>query len=320
MNKVGSRKNYGYGKQLAWAGKQALIDRYGNGHYATRATHGHRWQQFVNYIKANGINDARHINKTMIDNYGYYLRDTVNNQDMSVAYAQNLLSTVNVILETMRKNPTLTVKPAAIIGQRSHVRTIAPISLDDTVLTRSLHSRDTDDDRSLQSMHGRITVIARLARHFGLRFSEASKLNIYTALQQAAQHKKINITAGTKGGRGKHVDRWVPVSQKGLSILKQAISLQGDHHNLIPPELSYEQWRSYAYHHWAQHSRIKGFHDMRAAYACERYQQLTGHPAPVINQTRTATKRQDQHARKIIAEELGHNRISVTASYIGSAR
>lgn len=26
---------------------------------------------------------------------------------------------------------------------------------------------------------------------------------------------------------------------------------------------------------------LKGFHDLRAAYACERYQQLTGSPAPV---------------------------------------
>jgi hypothetical protein len=26
---------------------------------------------------------------------------------------------------------------------------------------------------------------------------------------------------------------------------------------------------------------LKGFHELRAAYACERYEQLTGFPAPV---------------------------------------
>ena len=29
MGNVGGNRNYGYGKQLAWAGKNALADRYG---------------------------------------------------------------------------------------------------------------------------------------------------------------------------------------------------------------------------------------------------------------------------------------------------
>ena len=39
MGNVGGNRNYGYGKQLAWAGKNALADRYGHGHFATRAAH-----------------------------------------------------------------------------------------------------------------------------------------------------------------------------------------------------------------------------------------------------------------------------------------
>ena len=31
MDKVGGNRNYGYGKQLAWAGKNALADYYGEG-------------------------------------------------------------------------------------------------------------------------------------------------------------------------------------------------------------------------------------------------------------------------------------------------
>ena len=30
-----------------------------------------------------------------------------------------------------------------------------------------------------------------------------------------------------------------------------------------------------------QEQGLKGFHELRAAYACERYTQLTGHPAPI---------------------------------------
>ena len=61
---------------------------------------------------------------------------------------------------------------------------------------------------------------------------------------------------------------------------------------------------------------------MRAAYACRRYQQLTGYPAPVIteNGKRTAPKDTDTQARLIISKEMGHHRIDVIASYIGSSR
>lgn len=40
MNKVGGRKNLGYGRQSARAGKQALRDGYGSSHYAA---HAERW-------------------------------------------------------------------------------------------------------------------------------------------------------------------------------------------------------------------------------------------------------------------------------------
>ncbi len=39
MGKTGGRRNFGYGKQMAWAGKNALVGRYGGGRYATRAAH-----------------------------------------------------------------------------------------------------------------------------------------------------------------------------------------------------------------------------------------------------------------------------------------
>jgi hypothetical protein len=67
-------------------------------------------------------------------------------------------------------------------------------------------------------------------------------------------------------------------------------------------------------------SPINGFHDMRAAYACERYQAITGHPAPVITGIRQADKALDKKARILLAQELGHNRTDVVAAYIGSSK
>ena len=168
----------------------------------------------------------------------------------------------------------------------------------------------------------RVRLTAALCRTFGLRFKEASLLNIARALKQARTQGKINITVGTKGGRGKHADRWVPVTEKAMTLLTKAYKALGNN-NLIPEQQNYIQWRNHAYSQWrlaTANTDIKGFHDLRAAYACERYQQITGCPAPVVTGERIATKAQDQEARTIIALELGHNRINVLVAYVGSAK
>lgn len=97
----------------------------------------------------------------------------------------------------------------------------------------------------------------------------------------------------------------------------------GRNKNLIPEQHNYIQWRNHAYAQWGlatAKTEIRGFHDLRAAYACERYQQITGSPAPVLNGGRTVDKSQDYRARTIIALELGHNRVNVLSSYIGSGK
>jgi predicted DNA-binding protein (UPF0251 family) len=58
-------------------------------------------------------------------------------------------------------------------------------------------------------------------------------------------------------------------------------------------------------------------HDLRAAYACERYRQLTGAAAPVVAGRQTVNRTIDRTARQTIAQELGHGRIDVVSAYIG---
>ena len=316
MDKVGGNRNYGYGKQLAWAGKNALADHYGHGKFSTRASHEERWQQFVSFLKHEGIKDARHISLQAIENYATNLRQLVEQEEMKVAYAQNLLSTINVVMEAMRKDKALAIKPSQWIGQRSNVRTTVP-----TTLERS--KTDEPFRRLSQNGQERTLYVARLCRTFGLRFKEASLLNTRQALRQAKQLGRINITQGTKGGRGKGVDRWVPVDKYQIDLLQEAARLQDKADNLIPPDNSYIQWRDHAYYQWRTVNKdtgIKGFHDMRAAYACERYQALTGFPAPVVTGVRQANKTLDTQARVLLSQELGHNRLDVIAAYIGSGK
>ncbi len=49
MALVGRRdgRNFGYGRQLSYAGPQALRDLFGVGHYGTVKAHSDRWQAFV---------------------------------------------------------------------------------------------------------------------------------------------------------------------------------------------------------------------------------------------------------------------------------
>ena len=63
---------------------------------------------------------------------------------------------------------------------------------------------------------------------------------------------------------------------------------------------------------------LQGFHELRAAYACERYEQITQHPAPINGgQGCQVDGKLDHEARRQISYELGHGRIDVVAAYIG---
>tara|TARA_R110002049_G_scaffold94732_2_gene232956 strand:+ start:2967 stop:3917 length:951 start_codon:yes stop_codon:yes gene_type:complete len=316
MSKTSGRRNFGYGKQMAWAGKQALRDQYGNGHYGTVTGHAERWRQFVSWCgDERDIRDARLIDKEVVQDYGKSLRDKVDT-GMSPAYAQNLLSSVNVVMQAMRSDRQIRVAPAALIGQRSRVRTDPPTGLNQRVVRQCA-------DRLRQDGHERVAATVEVARALGLRLREASLLNARVALGQVKKHGAVNITAGTKGGRGHRVDRWVPVSGAATGCLVRAANAQGRGRNLIPANLTWKQWNSHVHHVWAavrDDHGLKKIHDLRAAYACERYRQLTGSAAPVIAGRLCADRSTDRAARQTIAQELGHARIEVVATYIGGTR
>lgn len=315
MARFNGVRNFGYGKQMAYAGHRALREAY-QGHYATVAAHSERWGQFARWCKGQGLRDARHLTLEVIEAYGRTLAGQVQEGQLKVAYAQNLLSSVNVTLGILRGDERIRLCPSAWVGQRSTVRTTAPASLDRERMARAVEDL-------WAAGHHRAASILELARDLGLREREAALLDAREALRQAQGQGRINVTEGTKGGRGREVDRWVPVSARGLQTLIQAAKVQDQGRNLIPVNRSWVQFN----HHLhavtapvlARYS-LTGIHDGRAAYACERYQALTGHPAPVVAGHRAASKAADRQARRILAQELGHHRIEVLTEYVGSSR
>ena len=117
----------------------------------------------------------------------------------------------------------------------------------------------------------------------------------------------------------------MPLNPRNLETLKQTKAVLGKANNLIPKGKTYVQWRDHTYYQWRivhqdNNTGIKGFHDMQAAFAYEYYQEITGYRTPVIVGEQQAPQFIDTQARLILSQMLGHHKIDVIASHIGSSK
>ncbi|POF90907.1 integrase domain-containing protein [Pseudomonas putida] len=323
MALVGRRdgRNFGYGRQLSYAGPQALKDTFGGGHYGTVKAHCDRWQAFVKWCRSEqgpGINDARQINRKVLADYAAYLRDAVGRGALAITTAQNRLSSVNRTMAALRGDQCVKLpSPSKALGmQRSGVRHAIPQGQDHEQVKQII-------DALCRHHQRRAAAIVLLARATGMRLREAILADLPRLSREANGLGKINIQDGTKGGRaGASAPRWITVDDHVLGALGFArqVSPAGSH-NLIAPNESYlnvlqeiiRPARDILHAH-----NLKGFHELRAAYACERYEQITQHRAPITcGQCCLTDRKLDREARKQISYELGHGRIDVVAAYIG---
>ncbi len=171
--------------------------------------------------------------------------------------------------------------------------------------------------------HQRAAAIALLARATGMRLREAILADLPRLNCEADHQGQINIQDGTKGGHaGASAPRWIALDDhiRGALRLARQVSPAGSR-NLIAPHESYlsilqriiRPARDILHAH-----NLKGFHELRAAFACERYEQITQHRA-LINGGHYCLidKTLDREARRQVSYELGHGRIDVVAAYIG---
>lgn len=116
--------------------------------------------------------------------------------------------------------------------------------------------------------------------------------------------------------------RWIAVDDHVRSALEFAWQVSPtDSHNLMAPHESYlnllQQIIRPARNILHVHN-LKGLHELRAAYACERYEQITQHRAPINGgQCYQVDRNLDREARRQISYELGHGRIDAVGAYIG---
>ncbi|POF98359.1 integrase domain-containing protein [Pseudomonas putida] len=323
MALVGRRdgRNFGYGRQLSYAGPQALKDMFGGGHYGAVKAHSDRWLAFVKWCRSeqgSGINDARQIDRKVLADYAVYLRDMIERGDLAVSTAQNRLSSVNRALAALRGDQYVKLpSPSNALGMlRTGVRKSVPQGQDREHVKQIV-------DALCSQHHLRAAAIVLLARATGMRLREAILADLPRLSREANDLGRINIQDGTKGGRaGASAPRWIAVDEHVQSALGFAQRVTpGTSRNLIASHESYlnvlqeiiRPARDILHAH-----NLKGFHELRAAYACERYEHITQYPAPINGgQCCQVDRNLDREARRQISYELGHGRIDVVAAYIG---
>jgi hypothetical protein len=241
MALVGKRdgRNFGYGRQLSYAGPQALKDMFGGGHYGTVKAHSDRWLAFVRWCRSEdgpGFNDARQIDwRTLLD-YAGHLRHQVEQGAISIATAQNRLSSVNRTMAALRGDQYVKVpSPSNTLEmRRNSVRRSVPQGQDREHVKRIV-------DVLCEHQMPRAAAIAQLARATGMRLREAILADLPRLRREAEHYDKINIQDGTKGGRsGATAPRWIRVDDHIREALRYAEQVSPDgSRNLLAPNESY---------------------------------------------------------------------------------
>jgi site-specific recombinase XerC len=278
--------------------------------FSTAATIADRFSVFAQWSEANGDKYMEYVSREDVIAYGQELAERVESGEMSEAYAQNLVSAVNTVMSLATQGRWESVSPTKECGieQRSTARDEAPRGLD-----REIYSRALEAVR--QELGDRAAAVVELCRELGLRSKEASLLDARSAALEASERGYVTISEGTKGGR----TREVPIaSPRALEALERASAAQGGDRSLIPADQSWRQWREGALRdarEIVQEHTGGGLHDLRSAWACERFSELTGHDAPVAGGY--LDRESDREAMTQLAEELGHGRTDVLHEYIG---
>lgn len=176
---------------------------------------------------------------------------------------------------------------------------------------------DVVDDKIDAIRDDYVRTSLKLCKAFGLRRSEGIKIRPH--IGDMGDHLAM---AGSwcKGGR----PRVIPIrTDYQREVLDEAKRLVGKKSAMIPDDRNaYQQISHYKYVTRKIHSLYK-LHGLRHRYAQMRYEELTGwrcphNGGPSRRALSGEAKKIDVSARKILTEELGHSRISVLPTYIGS--
>lgn len=162
---------------------------------------------------------------------------------------------------------------------------------------------------------------------FGLRVKEAITCRPHLAvvddrlfLADASDlGTNLEVKRGTKGGRVRYVAIDSDLKQQALKHAKETARLNED--SLSDPRLSLKEAYGRFYYVLGKAGLTRAAlgvtaHGLRHQYAHDKYEQLTGVPAPVRGGPRGLD---DHEARIAVARDLGHARKQISSAYLGSS-
>ncbi|SEA01724.1 phage integrase N-terminal domain-containing protein [Alkalimonas amylolytica] len=175
-------------------------------------------------------------------------------------------------------------------------------------------SKQLDQEKLTQIPCDRLKLSLRLQQQFGLRREESIKFDLSYAMR--SDHIRIK-GSWAKGGKY----REIPITrQSQLDLLKDIKALPQS--TLIPADKNYKQQLE-RYERETDKVGLNKNHGLRHHYTRERYLELTGWQCPADGgPSRRALSAEhyaiDTAIRLQISKELGHERLNITYSYLGS--
>jgi hypothetical protein len=319
------RRNYSYGKKLGEAIHKALDQHYGrDSHFNTRSTHKRRSALFVRYCKRCGMNDARKIDREFILQFGAYIKARLNadyewpdgdvDEQISVAYAHNAISTTNTIMRAFRGDDALKVSAREVLGVcRKSVRT-KEIKADVVDAKYAVNV-------AIAAGFERGAALILLARAWGMRVRECILQDLDRMKCEIEVSGEAAILEGCKGGR-KSKDRTIKANEFRMEALEFAIEVRpAGSRNLLSKTDTVKSFLKTEVNPCRQFLLLSGiphFMELRAGFAQDIYEEVMGGPSPLKGPIRDTVM--DRIAREEVSRQLGHNRVSVASSYVGGMR
>lgn len=271
-----------------------------DGSYSTQATRRRILDRIANQLHELGYKhmQAKSLKPKHVEALVSHWKD----QGLSVGTLKNLLSGLRWWARHVGKDDMIPkCNDALDIGKRSQVGTES----------KAWDLREAQLER-VSDPYVRLSL--RLQAAFGLRREEAIKFRPDYAIK--ADHIKLKAS-WTKGGRA----RTVPIrTDEQRQRLEDVTKLVGGG-ALIPPDKNYEEQKNH-YDRQIRTAGIRNPHGLRHAYAQHRYEELTGWRSPLAGGPASKSLTIEQRAlsegaRETISRELGHDRASITRTYLG---
>ena len=162
-----------------------------------------------------------------------------------------------------------------------------------------------------------VRLSLELEEKFGLRREEAAKIRPH----EADRGNKL-VLRGTwcKGKRAREIPIRTPAQRELLERAKELATTTPE--GSLIPEKTYVKHIK-VYERQTYKAGIRSPHGLRHAYAQARYENLTGWRCPAAGgSARKGLKTEeekalDDHARRILSEEMGHGRLEILTLYLG---